>query len=98
MSIEAMASVVKEVGSQTALSKILDCTPQNVQRMCATGHVPAKHVLRIEAVSGVCRTSIRPDLYPEPSPTLNANVRQVSPSGQSAVGAGVLSSISEVAQ
>ncbi|MGO3542310.1 MAG: transcriptional regulator [Pseudomonas helleri] len=78
-----MASVVKAVGSQTALSRVLGCTPQNVQRMCATGHVPAKHVLRIEAASGICRTSLRPDLYPEPSPTLNQMMPQISTADQS---------------
>ncbi|WP_176516404.1 transcriptional regulator [Pseudomonas ceruminis] len=71
MSIEAMSSAVEALGSQTNLAKKLGCTPQNVQRMCATGHVPAKHVLRIEAESGVSRCLLRPDLYPDPAPTLN---------------------------
>ena len=75
MSIQAMASVIKAVGSQTALAKILKCTPQNVQRMCATGHVPPKHVLRIELASGVSRGLLRPDLYPEAAPTMNEILR-----------------------
>lgn len=70
MSIEAMARAAEALGSQTNLAKKLGCTPQNVQRMCATGHVPAKHVLRIEALSGVSRGLLRPDLYPEQHPTL----------------------------
>ena len=97
MSIEAMAAAVKAVRSQTALAKVLGCTPQNVQRMCSTGVVPGKHVLKIEVATGVSRHELRPDLYPEPSPTLNANVRPISPPGQSADGAGVLSSSVEVA-
>ncbi|HGY9633870.1 YdaS family helix-turn-helix protein [Pseudomonas putida] len=75
MSTEAMASAVKAVGSQTALAKTLGCTPQNVQRMCATGRVPPKHVLRIEAASGVSRCLLRPDLYPEEPSTLNEKVQ-----------------------
>ncbi|WP_145186033.1 YdaS family helix-turn-helix protein [Pseudomonas sp. URMO17WK12:I11] len=71
MTIEAIASAVRALGSQTKLAKKLGCTPQNVQRMCSTGHVPAKHVLRIEAESGVSRCLLRPDLYPDPAPTLN---------------------------
>ncbi|WP_256589771.1 YdaS family helix-turn-helix protein [Pseudomonas sp. BRM28] len=65
-----MACAAEALGSQTNLAKKLGCTPQNVQRMCATGHVPAKHVLRIEAASGVSRYRLRPDLYPEPPATL----------------------------
>ncbi|MDY0794018.1 YdaS family helix-turn-helix protein [Pseudomonas aeruginosa] len=58
---------VSAAGSQTALARALGCTPQNVQHMCATGNVPAKHVLKIEASTGVSRTELRPDLYPESS-------------------------------
>lgn len=83
MSIQAMASVIKAVGSQTALAKILECTPQNVQRMCATGHVPPKHVLRIESASGVSRGLLRPDLYPEAAPTMNEILSSSEVSGQS---------------
>lgn len=79
---------VAVAGSQSSLSRILCCTPQNVQRMCSTGHVPAKHVLKIEAATGVSRHDLRPDIYPDHPPTLNANVRP-NPSGrQSTVGAG----------
>ncbi|WP_225931956.1 transcriptional regulator [Pseudomonas anuradhapurensis] len=77
-----MASVIKAVGSQTALAKILKCTPQNVQRMCATGRVPPKHVLRIESASGVSRGLIRPDLYPEAALTLDGSLPAGEVSGQ----------------
>ncbi|MRJ38484.1 YdaS family helix-turn-helix protein [Pseudomonas haemolytica] len=87
MSIDAMTSAAKAAGSQTALAKALGCTPQNVQWMCSTGSVPAKHVLKIEAVTGISRHQLRPDLYPDASPTLDANVRQTSPPGQTADGA-----------
>nr|WP_240202515.1 YdaS family helix-turn-helix protein [Pseudomonas sp. ICBG1301] len=77
-----MAAAAKAAGSQTALAKELGCTPQNVQWMCSTGSVPAKHVLKIESVTGVSRHRLRPDLYPEASPTLSSNVRPISPPGQ----------------
>lgn len=83
MSIQAMASVIKALGSQTALAKILKCTPQNVQRMCATGHVPPKHVLSIELASGVSRGLLRPDLYPEAAPTMNERLPPPEVSDQS---------------
>lgn len=88
---------VAVAGSQSSLSRILCCTPQNVQRMCSTGHVPAKHVLKIEEATGVSRHDLRPDIYPDHSPTLNANVRPNPADHQSTVGAGVLSSSTEVA-
>lgn len=87
MSIDAMTSAAKAAGSQTALAKALGCTPQNVQWMCSTGSVPAKHVLKIEAVTGISRHQLRPDLYPEALPTLDTNLRHVSSPGQSTVGA-----------
>ncbi|WP_080268223.1 MULTISPECIES: transcriptional regulator [Pseudomonas syringae group] len=73
---------VKAVGSQVSMAKLLGCTAQNVQKMCATGKVPGKHVLKIEAVSGVHRSELNPDLYPEASPTLNTNLRPISPVDQ----------------
>lgn len=87
MSTTAMASAVKAAGSQTALAKILGCTPQNVQRMCATGNVPAKHVLKIEAATGVSRSLLSPELYPVASPTLNQILPSNSPSRQAVIAA-----------
>jgi DNA-binding transcriptional regulator YdaS (Cro superfamily) len=98
MSIHAMTSAAKAAGSQTALAKALGCTPQNVQWMCSTGSVPAKHVLKIEAATGISRHQLRPDLYPETFPTLNANLRPISSSDQSAIGAVNTSSIQQAAQ
>lgn len=53
-------------GGQSALARLIGCTPQAVQRMCATGHVPAERVLQIEAAvrANVTRHELRPDLYP----------------------------------
>ena len=95
MSIDAMTSAAKAAGSQTALAKALGCTPQNVQWMCSTGSVPAKHVLKIEAVTGISRHQLRPDLYPDASPILDTNVRRTSPAGQTADGAVNPSSIQQ---
>lgn len=92
MSISPVVSAVKIVGSQTALAKILGCTPQNVQRMCATGKIPARHVLKIEAASGVCRSLLSPELYPKASPTLEQNIPVSATTHQVAVSAVRLSS------
>lgn len=52
-------------GGQSALARALGCTPQAVQRMCATGRIPAERVLQIESASGVSRHELRPDIYPQ---------------------------------
>jgi DNA-binding transcriptional regulator YdaS (Cro superfamily) len=68
MEISAQLSPIERAcelaGSQSALARQLDCTPQNVQKMCRTGHVPSNHVLKIERITGVSRHELRPDLYP----------------------------------
>lgn len=56
-------------GGQSALARALGCTPQAVQRMCATGKIPAERVLKIELASGVSRHELRPDLYPKELPS-----------------------------
>lgn len=57
-------------GGQSKLARELSargprCTPQAVQKMYSSGHVPADRVLDIEAVTGVPRHELRPDLYQE---------------------------------
>jgi DNA-binding transcriptional regulator YdaS (Cro superfamily) len=52
------------VGGQSALARKLGCTPQAVQKMCATGRVPPHRVLAVESASGVSRHELAPELYP----------------------------------
>ncbi|MFG8076923.1 transcriptional regulator [Pseudomonas aeruginosa] len=59
-----ICKAVKAAGGQSALARILNVTPQAVQKMCALGRVPAKRVLEIEKATGVSRHELRPDLYP----------------------------------
>lgn len=62
------AKAAKAVGGQSALARLLECTPQAVQKMCATGRIPAERVLKIEELTGVSRHELRPDLYPVDEP------------------------------
>jgi DNA-binding transcriptional regulator YdaS (Cro superfamily) len=64
MKQNAAEKAAEKIGGQSALARILGCTPQAVQRMCATGRIPAERVLAIEKASGVSRHELRPDLYP----------------------------------
>ncbi|MDS9589999.1 MULTISPECIES: YdaS family helix-turn-helix protein [Pseudomonas] len=65
---------VRAAGGQSALARLIKCTPQHVQKMCATGHVPACRVVSIESATGVARHHLRPDLYPEAPPTLKQTI------------------------
>jgi DNA-binding transcriptional regulator YdaS (Cro superfamily) len=66
MTMPAIARAAAKAGGQSALARLIGCTPQNVSKMCRTGHVPAERVLPIErAVNcAVTRHELRPDLYP----------------------------------
>ena len=66
METSAIQRAAQFVGGQSALARKLDVSPQSVQKMCATGRVPAERVLEIErATDGeVTRFELRPDLYP----------------------------------
>lgn len=63
----AIERAASHVGGQSALARLLGCSPQAVSKMCATGRVPAERVISIEtATSGaITRHELRPDLYPE---------------------------------
>lgn len=64
MEKNAATQAAEAVGGQSALARILGCSPQAVQRMCATGRIPAERVIPIEDATGVPRHIQRPDLYP----------------------------------
>lgn len=64
MTQTAIKRAAKAAGGQSALARSLKVTPQAVQKMCATGRVPAERVLEIEKLTGVHRSELRPDLYP----------------------------------
>ncbi|MFI8555814.1 YdaS family helix-turn-helix protein [Pseudomonas putida] len=74
----AIQVAVRAAGGQSALARLIKCTPQHVQKMCATGHVPACRVVSIESATGVARHHLRPDLYPEAPPTMPATIPATS--------------------
>lgn len=70
METSAIQRAAQIVGGQSALARKLGLKPQSVQKMCASGRVPAERVLEIErATDGeVTRSQLRPDLYPAEQP------------------------------
>lgn len=52
------------------MARALGIYPQAVNKWVKAKRVPAERVLQLEAVSGVSREELRPDLYPPDSPLL----------------------------
>jgi DNA-binding transcriptional regulator YdaS (Cro superfamily) len=57
------SKITSSAGSQAALAAALGVGPMAVQGWKKRG-IPAEWVLKVEAVTGVSRHDIRPDLYP----------------------------------
>ena len=60
----AVIHAVDKGGGQSALARKLGVRPQAVQKWCALGRVPVLRVLAVEALTGVSRKKLRPDIYP----------------------------------
>ena len=61
----AINRAVKAVGNQTRLVHALGLSGQpNVTKWLKRGLMPAKWVLKTEALTGVSRHDLRPDIYP----------------------------------
>lgn len=73
---------IAEAGSGVALAKIAGVSPMAISYWKVRG-IPAHQVLKIEVATGISRHELRPDIYPEAAPTLNVNLRAISPSGES---------------
>lgn len=82
MKSSPLERAIAVAGSAVALAKLADVTPMAVSYWKVRG-VPARHVVLIENVTGVNRHDLRPDLYPEASPTLNQMMPQISTADQS---------------
>ena len=59
---EAKVEAIEKAGGGAAVARELKLNRQAVYQW---GHVPAEHVLTLEKLSGVSRSRLRPDLYPE---------------------------------
>jgi DNA-binding transcriptional regulator YdaS (Cro superfamily) len=60
----SIEKAVQAVGSQSALARAVNVTPQAVQQWVEAGRVSHKKVIEVERVSGVPRQELRPDIYP----------------------------------
>lgn len=56
---------INAAGSQTALANRLGISQASVAEWKARNRIPAARVLAVEALTGVSRHQLRPDLYPD---------------------------------
>ncbi len=66
---QALRRAVALIGSQTNMGRALGISQAAVSKWLKGGAVlPAEHVLRVEAHTGISRHELRPDLYPLEGP------------------------------
>lgn len=62
---EALQAATRRAGGQSALARLCGKAQPTVWGwLHRSRRVPAEHVLRIEASTGVSRHNLRPDIYP----------------------------------
>lgn len=65
MSTTALERAVALAGGQSALARICGVSQPSVWAWLKNDKpLPAEHVLKVEAATGVSRSDLRPDLYP----------------------------------
>lgn len=73
MPFEALQIVVNKVG-QSGLARICGVTQPAVWKwLQSSKRLPAEHVLKVEATTGVSRHYLRPDIYPVDSVAIPAS-------------------------
>ncbi|UYY78427.1 transcriptional regulator [Sphingomonas sp. R1] len=95
----ALRLAIGEAGSQSALARICAVSQTAVWKwLSRRKHLPAEHVLLVEKATGVSRSLLRPDLYPDnlevavptcrvacdPAPASNAYHFSDNPAGRTA--------------
>lgn len=70
--VEALREAIGKIGSQSATARLLKVTQGAVSKwLSGKKPLPAKHVLIVEAETGVAKERLRPDIYPAVSPAID---------------------------
>lgn len=66
---QALQAILEMAGSQSALARALGVAQPSVWKwLQSSKRLPAEHVLKAEALYGVSRHDLRPDIYPRNYP------------------------------
>jgi len=63
-----LQQAIERAGSQNKLAQLLGISHQAVNKW---GMVPTRHLIKVEQLTGVHRSLLRPDLYAEPGQKIN---------------------------
>jgi DNA-binding transcriptional regulator YdaS (Cro superfamily) len=63
-----LEAAVRNAGSQVALGRLIGKRQSVIFGWLRAGRLPAEHVLKVEAATGVSRHDLRPDIYPRDLP------------------------------
>lgn len=70
---DALRRAVSVAGSQVRFGKLIGVGQPSISKWLANDvSLPAEHVLKVEAETGVSRHDLRPDLYPRESAPAHA--------------------------
>lgn len=65
----ALRVAIDRLGGQAAMARLIGLTQPAIFIMLKKGRpLPAEHVLKVEAATGVSRHDLRPDIYPRDLP------------------------------
>lgn len=65
MAKSALERAVEKAGSQSAFARLIGVSQPTVWAWLNEGKsLPAEHVLKVEADTGISRHDLRPDIYP----------------------------------
>lgn len=68
---EALTKAIELAGGQRAAARICEISQTAVWKWLQSAkRLPAEHVLRVEAATGISRHLLRPDIYPRETPSL----------------------------
>lgn len=90
----ALDRAVRLIGGQTATAKLLGLSQTAVWKWINRSRpLPAEHVLKVEAATGISRHDLRPDIYPLEETASAANLArdplgQPSPASPTSAGGG----------
>lgn len=68
----ALEKAINAAGSQATLARGIEVSQQLISYWLRKGKCPAEYALKVEAVSGVSRHELRPDIFGAPIETESA--------------------------
>lgn len=65
---EGLRQAIERAGSQVKLARLLGISHQALNKW---REIPTRHLIKVEQLTGVHRSLLRPDLYVEPDQRIN---------------------------